>query len=252
MRHDFLSLKMILGALLTATIISGSAFCQRQKSTRYSLQEEHLYKSFNTTAANIGRNGVNNNFYQARHQMKQWDFEMNNHDDKTKNIDLSKTMSEPVSTQKPGISFDATKSSNRMSSPFKEIGLGETRAYDVNIKAVRDFVKTFKNIDNNIWIHAEDGSFTSTFTSNGIKTIVAYDRKGYRLYIMKVYEENMLAFKIRDIVKREYSDATITLVKEIETVKGLVIYVHMQNKDTWKVVRFFNGEMALVENFNKG
>ncbi len=137
-------------------------------------------------------------------------------------------------------------------SPFEKMGFKGNNANDFNIKAVRDFVKTFKTVDNNRWSLAEDGSAASTFTSDGIKTRVAYDRKGYRRYILKVYKENKLSDDIRHMVKREYYDATITLIKELETNDGLVIYVHMQDKGTWKIVSIADGEMKLVENFNKG
>jgi len=54
------------------------------------------------------------------------------------------------------------------------------------------------------------------------------------------------------MVKREYYDATITLVTEVETYKETVTYVHLQDTETWKKVRVANGEMKLVENFKKG
>ena len=132
------------------------------------------------------------------------------------------------------------------------MGFGETRANDVNIKAVRDFVKNFKNVESNKWSLTEDGSSTSTFNSNGINTTAVYDRKGYRIYILRVYEEDKMSFDIRHMVRRQYYDATITLVKEFETARGLTIYVHMKDKETWKIVRVANGIMQLIENFNKG
>ena len=91
----------------------------------------------------------------------------------------------------------------------------------------------------------------STFSGDRIKTIVQYDSRRCRRYIMRVYEENKLPFDIRDMVKREYYDATITLVTEVETDKETVTYIHLQDKETWKKVRVANGEMKLVENFKK-
>ena len=139
-----------------------------------------------------------------------------------------------------------------VASPFQKIGFGETKANNVNIKAVRDFLKFFKTVTNNKWFLAEDGSSSSTFNRDGVKTIVQYDSRGCRRYIMRVYEENKLPFNIRDMVKREYYDASITLVTEVETYKETVTYVHLQDKETWKKVRVANGEMKLVENFKKG
>ena len=249
MRQNILSIKMIFGAVLIATLVSGTAFCQKQKITKYFLQEEQLYKNINRVT--INNNGVNNSFYQTNGQVNQSELKMNNQDDKTKNIHISNTLPAELHTQKREFTSDALKINSSLS-PFEKMGFGETRANDVNIKAVRDFVKNFKNVESNKWSLTEDGSSTSTFNSNGINTTAVYNRKGYRIYILRVYEEDKMSFDIRHMVRRQYYDATITLVKEFETAKGLTIYVHMKDKETWKVVRVANGVMQLIENFNKG
>ncbi len=151
------------------------------------------------------------------------------------------------------LTFNSPAHSNSFLSPFKEFGFAETKANAINIKAVRNFVKTFKTTSNNKWFLAADGTSTSIFTSDGITTWVTYDSKGNRLYILRIYQENEMAEDIRDRVKREYYDATITLVKELQTYEWLFIYVHLQDKDTLKMVRIAaNGEMKLVDNFSKG
>lgn len=149
-------------------------------------------------------------------------------------------------------SLIGTSSGSEVLTPFEKMGFGETKANNINIKVVRGFVKFFKTVKNNKWFLAEDGSSNSTFNYDGIKTIVEYDSKGCRRYIMRVYEENKLSFDIGDMVKREYYDATITLVTEVETHNGRVTYVHLQDKETWKKVKVADGEMKLVENFKKG
>ncbi len=166
-------------------------------------------------------------------------------------IVIMPTFSNTVNAQKSAIAFNSPAPAHSFLSPFRKMGFEETMANDFNIKAVRDFVKTYKTISSNKWYLAYDGSSASTFTSDGITTTVAYDSKGYRLHTIKVYEENKLGADIRHIVKREYYDATITLVKEVETDKGLIFFVHMQDKDTWKIVRIADGEMELVESLKK-
>lgn len=161
------------------------------------------------------------------------------------------TLRNTVNAQKRNVTFNSPARSYSFVSPFEEMGFAETKANNFNIKAVRDFVKTYKTISSNKWYLAEDGSSSSTFTSDGTTTTVAYNSKGCRLYTRKIYNENKLAADIRHIIKREYYDATITLVREFETDDGLVIYVHMQDKETWKIVRITVGEMKLVENLTK-
>lgn len=161
------------------------------------------------------------------------------------------TLSSKGSAQKSDIAFNAPAHSSTFLSPFKKMGFTETKANDFNIKAIRDFVKTFKTVDNNRWSLEEDGSSTSIFNSDGITTTIRYDRNGNRQHIIKIYNENKLPADIRYIVKREYYDAAITLIKEVETNIGLIFFVHIQDKDTWKIVRIADGEMKLVENLNK-
>jgi len=149
------------------------------------------------------------------------------------------------------ISSDSRSSTDNYSrSPLQKMGFDEGKANDVNMKAVRDFLKVFKNVTNNKWTIADDGSTTSTFLVRGIKTTVSYDKEGGRQYIMEEYGENNLAFEIRDLVKKEY-DGTITLVKGYETNKGCVIYVHIEDKQGWSIVQIANGDMKLIERLTK-
>ncbi|MEJ7680868.1 MAG: hypothetical protein WKG06_24055 [Segetibacter sp.] len=161
------------------------------------------------------------------------------------------TLSKSVNAQKRYIASNSSALNNTFLSPFEKMGFKETKANNFNIRAVRDFVRTFKTISSNKWFLAEDGSSTSTFNSNGITTTVLYDSKGYRQYIIRIYEENKLQADIRHMIKREYYDATITLVKEVEANDGLLIFVHMQDKYTWKIVQVADGEMKLVQNLTK-
>lgn len=142
--------------------------------------------------------------------------------------------------------------SNVSLSPTEKMGFDETRARNISIKAVRDFVTTFKNVNNNKWyINDTNDGFTSTFEADGIKSTVSYDSEGNRRYIIRTYQEDKMSFEIRDMVKREYYDANITLVKEYETNRGLTIYVHMEDKDSWKIVRIVDGEMQLEQKLDK-
>lgn len=158
-----------------------------------------------------------------------------------------------IASAQKNIAFNSPAPGDSFLSPFQEMGFKKIAADDFNIKAVRDFVKAFKTVHNNVWSLANNGGSVSTFTSDGIKTKVTYDKKGNRLHIIKIYGENKLSGDIRRVLKREYSDATITMIEELETNEGAVaIYVHMQDKDTWKVVHITDGEMKLMQNFNKG
>lgn len=157
----------------------------------------------------------------------------------------------PAMSQKNDLVFNVDSYVNSLLPKTSAMHFEDARANHVNIKAVRNFAKTFKTINNNKWVACEDGGFVSSFDVNGINTAVGYDRKGNHVYTIRSYGEDKMSFDIRDMVKRQYYDASIALVKEVETDNGLVIYVHMQDKDSWKIVRIADGEMLLVEKLNK-
>ncbi len=163
------------------------------------------------------------------------------------------TSSNTANAQKNAIAFNSPALENSFLSPFAKMGFPEFEANNININAVRDFIKNFKSISNNKWHFTADGGFVAIFTADEIKTRVVYDNKGYRQYMIRMYKENKMPTDIRHIVKSEYYDATITLVKEVETNNDdLIFFIHMQDKDTWKIVRIVDGEMKLVENLIKG
>lgn len=58
--------------------------------------------------------------------------------------------------QKSAIAFNYPAQENSFSYPFIKMGFRETKANNININAVRDFVKTFKSIGNNKWYLTKD------------------------------------------------------------------------------------------------
>ena len=77
------------------------------------------------------------------------------------------------------------------------------KATQVNIKAVRHFIRSFKNITDARWFQTQDG-YVANFLSKGIDTRIVYDDKGRWLYNLLVYTEDKLPFNIRDRVKSQY------------------------------------------------
>jgi hypothetical protein len=52
-------------------------------------------------------------------------------------------------------------------------------------------------------------------------------------------------------VKSNYYDYTITVVQEITLHSQTIYLVHMQDETTWKVLKVADGEMSIIEDFNK-
>ncbi len=122
---------------------------------------------------------------------------------------------------------------------------------EINPKAIKDFKKTFA-VRNKTWYKSDRG-FIASFSLGEIKNVVRYNDKGKWQHTIRIYNEDKLPRDVRVSVKRTYYDYTITLVEEIRTSDANAFLVHMHDETTWKIVRVSSeGEMELIQNFNKG
>jgi hypothetical protein len=71
------------------------------------------------------------------------------------------------------------------------------------------------------------------------------------LYTLRYYEEKNLPFEVRDVVKRKYYDYSITGVNEILVEDKTIYIVLIQDGSNWKKVSVYDGEMKVLEDFNK-
>jgi hypothetical protein len=126
----------------------------------------------------------------------------------------------------------------------------EASVFAIDQKAMRDFRKTFKDINNEKWYILSNG-FVAEFLNDDIKNVVVYDKKGNWLFSICYYNEKKLAPDIRAIIKGTYYDYTITRVEEIHVPEKIIYLVHMEDQTTWKNVRVSDGEMELIEDFSK-
>ena len=60
---------------------------------------------------------------------------------------------------------------------------------DINSKAVRNFVRFYKNISDEKWYEIPD-ALIATFTFNDVDYRIDYDKKGNWLHTMRTYDEN--------------------------------------------------------------
>jgi hypothetical protein len=117
---------------------------------------------------------------------------------------------------------------------------------NIDIRAVRNFKTTFKNIDNEEWCVLPNG-YRATFTNDGIVYFVTYSDRGHWMYTKRQYDEAKMDRNMRGTVKSVYYDYHITLVEDIEQPAQSVIYlVHMEDKNRWKNIQFYKGEMKTV------
>lgn len=138
----------------------------------------------------------------------------------------------------------------KLSNPFVYESAGAASEFSINTKAIRNFKKTFRNVADEKWYVLSNG-YVVQYTADSIKNIVVYDKKGNNAFSIAYYGEKQLDPEVRSIVKTTYYDYLITKVEEIHAEGKTIYLVHMQDENTWKNVRVCDGEMELLDNFNK-
>ncbi len=126
-----------------------------------------------------------------------------------------------------------------------------TTSASINMRALKDFQKSFKNADAS-WYLTEDGGFVASFTEDNISNSVGYDKKGNWLYNIKRYDESKLSKDVRTEVKSTYYDFNITHVEEVQVNEQTIYIVHLEDAKNMKTLRICDGDMEEVQNFVKG
>ncbi|MGH2649565.1 MAG: hypothetical protein ACRDE8_18445 [Ginsengibacter sp.] len=122
-----------------------------------------------------------------------------------------------------------------------------------NTKALKDFQKSYKDASNEKWLKNPYG-YTAEFVSNGINTLVYYDKKGNWAASLKTYGEEKFLRDIRGIVKSKYYDYKILQVQEIETINtnNIPTYlVYLEDGNDFMKVRVHDWNMDVYEQFKE-
>ena len=121
----------------------------------------------------------------------------------------------------------------------------------VNISAVRHFIRYHKNVSDERWFKTKDG-YIANFLSKGIDTRIAYDDKGRWLYNLLVYTEDRLPLDIRHRVKSEYYDDSITEINQYETSAKTVYIILMKDQQSnEKILEVNDNEMKEITTHGK-
>jgi hypothetical protein len=121
---------------------------------------------------------------------------------------------------------------------------------DINIKAVRNFIREYNKCASAEWFKSNNG-FAVHFTMDGLNTKVYYDKKGNYEYMIRSYAESHLPPEVRHLVKSRYYDFSIYHVTEI-TRNGKIVYgVMIEDKTSRKTIRVVDGEMEVVSEYSK-
>ena len=144
------------------------------------------------------------------------------------------------------------KSLASSSNEFKYDAVGNaTNASGVNVKAVKDFSKSFKNVTGEKWYTVSDGFFAN-FNDKGIETKVAYDKKGIWHSTIRTLDDTQLPSDVRDVVKSKYYDSKILVGYEIKHNDGFVYIIKIEDTKTLKILRVTDGEIEIISDYTRG
>jgi hypothetical protein len=155
---------------------------------------------------------------------------------------------------KPGTAHEAFGSSSAETNTVKSPG--SVRLNELNTKAVRNFIREYKNVSDERWFKLDNGSFVVYFTMDSIKSRALYDKKGYLIWITRDYREDILPRAIRHLVKSTYYDFTIYLVNEV-TANGMTSYYvtmgdkTLKDRTCWKIIKVAGGEMEVMKEYSE-
>jgi hypothetical protein len=122
---------------------------------------------------------------------------------------------------------------------------------DINVRAMRDFVSRYGEVEDAKW-HRSNDSFIAVFFRDSVQHRVIYSQRGDLCFVMKYYDESHMARNIRAQVKSTYYDYKIYIIQEIESPDHPTVYiVNLQGDTDWKKVRLCQGDMELMEEYNK-
>jgi hypothetical protein len=146
------------------------------------------------------------------------------------------------------VAFNNSTSTVNLPANFPDKKTSETKVTylkvtQVNISAVRNFIRYHKNVSDERWFKTKDG-YIANFLSKGIDTRIVYDDKGRWLYNIFVYSEDKMPFNIRHSVKSQYYDDDITEIRQYETRDKTVYIVFMKDQQSnTEILKVSDSEM---------
>jgi len=114
---------------------------------------------------------------------------------------------------------------------------------DINVRAVRHFLKNFDNAANEEWYIAPD-MVVVTFAINDISYRVDYDKQGGWIETFRTYDWKKLPSAVREAVRSGYPDYNILLVQEVQMLMHPINYfIHLEGTHKLANLRIYDGEI---------
>ena len=128
---------------------------------------------------------------------------------------------------------------------------GFTYRNEVNTKAVRNFIRKYKNVADARWFKSANGLLVAYFISDSIQNWVFYNDRGDCEFSLRHYTEEKMPYDIRHLVKSKYYDYSIYHIAETTRNEKIAYTIKLEDKKSWKTIRVTDGEMEVIEEFLK-
>jgi len=126
----------------------------------------------------------------------------------------------------------------------------ELRVNNIAISARRNFMRSFKDVQNAEWHTIKDG-YSAYFNQEGSTVEIRYSKDGRWLCNIRTCYEDQLIPSIKNLVKSKYKNYTVVIVQEYESNNGTVWIVSLDSKSEQILVRVEEDEIREVHHFYK-
>ena len=120
----------------------------------------------------------------------------------------------------------------------------------VSIKVLRSFIKTYGEVPDVKWVRTSNG-YVASFGSKEINTIVHYKGSGAIDSWLLYYSEDRLSPAIRQLVKSNFYDYSITHVTEVHKNELTAYYLLLEDEKTIKTLKIADGEWEIEKTIYK-
>jgi hypothetical protein len=117
-------------------------------------------------------------------------------------------------------------------------------------RAAENFKKSFKEQDSVKWID-EGNAIIAFFSRNQIPIRCVYNKNGILIHTLRSYSSDNTPEDIRAILDRDYPKAEIIALVQVNENNMQFYYAQLQDRCKYKTVVIYDGETALVKEFNK-
>ncbi|MGZ3940326.1 MAG: hypothetical protein ACXVBK_16255 [Flavisolibacter sp.] len=152
-----------------------------------------------------------------------------------------------VQAQTLSIAASAQELSNNFNSTLPD----GAKPVTVSNNLEKKFRKQFPSAADAQWYETSTG-FVVHFSDVEIKNIVFLDKKGNTVGQLSYCSEKDLPANVRQQVRSNYYDYSITFVKELTVGKAKAYLVTVEDKTSWKIIRVTEEGMDVFEEHIKG